>query len=146
MRVLFIGAVEFSYRALKELIDMQVHLVGVCTLDQSTFNSDHVNLRPIADKKNIPVRYTPDINSESNLCWIQDLKPDVIFCFGWSRLIQKDLLDLPNLGVIGFHPAALPANRGRHPIIWALVLGLQETASTFFFMDEGADSGDIISQ
>ena len=48
--------------------------------------------------------------------------------------------------MIGFHPAALPANRGRHPIIWALVLGLQETASTFFFMDEGADSGDIISQ
>ena len=55
-------------------------------------------------------------------------------------------MDLPLLGVIGFHPAALPANRGRDPIIWALVLGLQETASTFFFMDEGADSGDIISQ
>jgi len=48
--------------------------------------------------------------------------------------------------VVGFHPAALPANRGRHPLIWALVLGLEETASTFFFMDQGADSGDILSQ
>ena len=68
----------------------------------------------------------------------------LIFC-GWSRLIRKNLLDLPPLGVIGF--ILLPAdNRGRHPIIWALVLGLQGTASTFFFMDEGADSGDIISQ
>jgi methionyl-tRNA formyltransferase len=27
-----------------------------------------------------------------------------------------------------------------------LVLGLEETASTFFFMDEGVDSGDILSQ
>ena len=30
--------------------------------------------------------------------------------------------------------------------IWALVLGLNKTASTFFFMDEGVDSGDILSQ
>lgn len=47
--------------------------------------------------------------------------------------------------LIGFHPANLPQNRGRHPIIWALFLSLQETASTFFMMDEDTDSGDIIS-
>lgn len=50
------------------------------------------------------------------------------------------------MGVVGFHPSLLPCNRGRHPIIWALALGLKETGSTFFFMDEGADSGDILSQ
>jgi methionyl-tRNA formyltransferase len=50
------------------------------------------------------------------------------------------------MGIIGYHPTALPANRGRHPLIWALALGLKETASSFFFMDEGADSGDILSQ
>jgi methionyl-tRNA formyltransferase len=53
---------------------------------------------------------------------------------------------LAHWGVVGFHPATLPANRGRHPLIWALVLGLEKTASTFFFMDAGADSGDILSQ
>ena len=146
MRVVFIGAVEFSAKALEVLIDMPIQLVGVCTLKESKYNADHVDLRPIAEKRNIPVLYTPDINSEANLSWICELKPDVIFCLGWSRLVRKTLLDLPHQGVIGFHPAALPANRGRHPIIWALVLGLQETASTFYFMDEGADSGDIISQ
>jgi len=55
-------------------------------------------------------------------------------------------LGIAPLGVVGFHPAALPANRGRHPLIWALFLGLKKTASTFFLMDEGADSGDILSQ
>jgi methionyl-tRNA formyltransferase len=50
------------------------------------------------------------------------------------------------MGVVGYHPAALPQNRGRHPIIWALALGLEQTASTFFLMDENADSGDILSQ
>jgi methionyl-tRNA formyltransferase len=50
------------------------------------------------------------------------------------------------MGVVGYHPAKLPKNRGRHPLIWALVLGLEKSASTFFFMDEGADTGDILSQ
>ena len=50
------------------------------------------------------------------------------------------------MGVIGYHPASLPQNRGRHPFIWALVLGLNQSASTFFFMQEGADDGDILSQ
>jgi methionyl-tRNA formyltransferase len=61
-------------------------------------------------------------------------------------LIRKNIVDIPKIGVIGFHPAELPMNKGRHPIIWALALGLQNTASTFFIMDEGADSGDIVNQ
>ena len=94
----------------------------------------------------IPVRHTPNINSEETIEWISDLAPDIIFCFGWSQLIKQPLLSIAPLGVLGYHPAAIPANRGRHPLIWALVLGLKESASTFFFMDEGADSGDILSQ
>ena len=97
-------------------------------------------------KNNIPVRYTPNINSEEVIGWISNLAPDVIFCFGWSGLLKKELLQIPPMGVIGYHPTALPKNRGRHPITWALNLGLKETASTFFFMDDGIDSGDILSQ
>ena len=50
------------------------------------------------------------------------------------------------MGVVGYHPALLPKNRGRHPLIWALALGLNISGSTFFFMTEGADDGDILSQ
>jgi len=146
MRILFIGAVTFSAKALSELIKMRAEVVGVCTLRESKFNSDHADLSPIAEQARIPVRYTPNINSAENFNWVRDLKPDIIFCFGWSRLLQPQLLKFPPLGVIGFHPSALPTNRGRHPIIWALVLGLKETASSFFYMDEGTDSGDLLSQ
>ncbi|MEA3643246.1 MAG: formyltransferase family protein [Lamprobacter sp.] len=146
MRILFIGAVAFSARALHELLAMQAEVVGVCTLRQAAFNADHADLTPIAEQACIPVCHAPDLHNPEVISWIHERKPDIIFCFGWSRLIRPSLLTLPRLGVIGFHPAALPANRGRHPLIWALVLGLTETASTFFFMDEGADSGDILSQ
>lgn len=146
MKIVFIGAVTFSEKTLEKLIDLNADVVGVCTLEKSTFNADHVDLTQLCMKHNIPVRYTIDINSDENISWIKTLVPDVIFCFGWSRLLKTDLLNLAPLGVLGYHPTALPANRGRHPLIWALILGLNKTASTFFFMDDGADSGDIVSQ
>jgi len=146
MRIVFIGAVEFSLRALQHLGEIGASVVGVCTLRQSPFNADHVDLSDHCAQHGIPCTYAEDIHAPDTLEWIAGRRPDVIFCFGWSRLLSKPLLELSPLGVVGFHPAALPRNRGRHPIIWALVLGLSETASTFFFMDEGADSGDILSQ
>lgn len=146
MRIVFIGTVEFSLRALERLVALDAKIVGVCTLQESKFNADHVDLSRVSAAHGIPCFYADDINSTAALSWIQSKAPDVIFCFGWSRLLKQDLLGLAPLGVIGFHPAALPANRGRHPLIWSLVLGLDKTASTFFFMDVGADSGDILSQ
>jgi methionyl-tRNA formyltransferase len=146
MRIVFIGAVEFSQHALERLLSMDADVVGICTLKESPINSDHVDLSNIGARHGIPCLYANNINSEDSLEWIKEKEPDVVFCFGWSKLLKQELLALPPLGVVGFHPAALPANRGRHPLIWALVLGLKETASTFFFMDVGADSGDILSQ
>tara|TARA_B100000073_G_C23737667_1_gene572755 strand:- start:22 stop:903 length:882 start_codon:yes stop_codon:yes gene_type:complete len=146
MNILFIGSVKFSEYALKQLIDMQADVIGVCSAPSSTINSDHADLSLIADRFQIPCRSTPDINHPEVISWIQNLNPDIIFCFGWSQLIKKQLLAIPPMGIVGYHPSYLPLNRGRHPLIWALVLGLEETASTFFFMDEGADSGDILSQ
>lgn len=146
MRIVFIGAVHFSRRALERLLEMGAEVVGVCTLKASAFNADHCDLTPICERAGIPSRYVDNINDEESIHWIGERRPDVIFCFGWSRLLGRELLQLAPLGVVGFHPAALPRNRGRHPIIWALALGLTETASTFFFMDQGADTGDILSQ
>ena len=146
MRVVFIGTVEFSLQALRHLLNFDVEVVGVCTAKGSKFNSDYDDLSSVCESNTLPFLLVEDINSQSTLAWIKKRAPDIVFCFGWSKLLKNDLLTLAPMGVLGFHPAALPANRGRHPIIWSLVLGLKKTASTFFFMDEGADSGDILSQ
>ncbi len=146
MKIVFIGTVEFSRKSLEKIIDMKAEVVGVCTKEKSTFNSDFSDLIPICEKNNIPYKFIDNINSKENIEWIKSLSPDIIFCFGWSSLIKKELLNLTAMGIVGFHPAKLPQNRGRHPLIWALSLGLEESASTFFFMEEGADNGDILSQ
>ena len=86
------------------------------------------------------------INSIKILRWIKKRKPDIIFCIGWSQLLKKKLLNIAPKGVIGYHPSDLPKNRGRHPIIWSLALGLKNIGSSFFYMDSKADSGRIISK
>lgn len=144
MRIIFVGSVDFSESALKYLINLDANIVGIITKDKAGINSDYSDLSKVSDS--IPYLYTENINDEKTIRWIKEKMPDIIFCFGWSSLIKQKLLSIPKMGVLGFHPAALPFNRGRHPINWALYLGLDSTASTFFFMDEGADSGNILSQ
>lgn len=146
MNILFIGTVEFSKRALQKLIEIDASPVGVITKEYSPFNADFTSLASVCEKHGIRYRFADDINEPETIQWIQKRDPDVIFCFGWSSLLRKTVLNIAPKGVIGFHPASLPQNRGRHPIIWAIALGLTQTASTFFFMDQGADSGDILSQ
>ena len=147
MKILYIGAVEFSHHCLREVLKNKGEVVGVVTSNTSKVNSDYMNLQPIADENNIPTHFfKKTINDKETIEWIKLKEPDVIFCFGLSQLIKKELLEIPPLGIVGTHPALLPRNRGRHPLIWTLVLNEKEGGLTFFFMDEGMDSGDILSQ
>ena len=146
MNIFFIGTVEFSRKMLIKLIALNAQICGVATMKTSHYNSDFTDLTDICQQNKIPYKYILDINDSEVIEWIGYLEADIIFCFGWSRLLKKQLLNCVTMGVLGCHPAFLPLNRGRHPLIWALALGLEQTASTFFFMDEGADSGEILSQ
>lgn len=146
MRIVFIGSVLFSEKSLLKLISLGANIVGIITKENSSYNSDFIDLSYISKERSIPFKHVKDINHPNNVNWISELNPDVIFCFGWSSLIKTEILSLTKIGVVGFHPALLPYNRGRHPLIWAKVLGLKKTGSTFFFMNEGADTGDILEQ
>ena len=146
MKVILIGCVKSSEIFLEKLVTMQVDISGVITKKDTGFNADYVDLGSICIKKGIEYIYVTDINGNESKKFIKDKKIDLLLCLGWSQLIGREILSIPQIGCIGFHPAELPYNRGRHPVIWALALGLRKTASTFFMMDENADTGDIISQ
>lgn len=146
MRIIFIGTVLLSESLLLKLLELKVNIVGVVTKPSSSFNNDYADIGKIALKSKIPLLNTFNINSLESILWMKNKAPDYIFCFGWSQLLRKDVLEIPTKNVIGYHPSLLPNNKGRHPLIWAKVLGLKKTGSTFFVMDEGIDSGRIVSQ
>jgi methionyl-tRNA formyltransferase len=153
LKILFIGCVEFSEKALKCLFAIEnqgIEVVGIVSKSISLMNADHIDLLPYGAGSQSIKRLIPSLDyykhPEQLREFIDSSNADVIYCFGWSHLLSQDVLNSVKHGVIGFHPCKLPENRGRHPIIWTLALGLTETASTFFKMALGADSGPILSQ
>lgn len=145
MKCILIGCVKSSEVFLKKMISMKVNIVGVITKKKSDYNSDFVDLSYLCLENNIDVLYCENVNDCYVLDFIKQREIDVIFCFGWSQLLSADILEAAKYGGIGFHPAALPKNRGHHPIIWALALGLERTSSSFFLMDCSADTGKLLS-
>lgn len=147
LKVGFIGCVESSRRALLTLLTIEdVEIVAVVTKDSSPVNSDFSDLSSICIDNEIPYCIYSKGLEQGVADFFKTKNVDIIYCIGWSHLLSEEIINVAPKGVIGFHPAKLPRNRGRHPIIWTLVLGLEETASTFFKMDLGADSGPIIDQ
>lgn len=147
LRIVFVGCVDLSHTLLRHLLTVpEAQIVGVVTKARSAHNSDFRSLKDLAADAGCPVLLSNGKDHDAVLQFIASVSPNVTYCFGWSHLLPAEVLSAAPLGAIGYHPAALPANRGRHPIVWALALGLTETASTFFQMEEDADAGSILDQ
>lgn len=146
MRILFIGCVESSEVLLRTLFNKGFEICGVITKEKSNYNSDFRDLYPLCVEHNVECIYTDNVNNKECIEFAKKIMPDIIYCFGWSQLLKSEILSIPPMGGIGFHPTKLPSNKGHHPIIWALALGLNMTAVSFFRMNLNADDGEILSQ
>ena len=145
MKIIILGSVLFTKKVVDFLIKKNIAIDGVIGKKNSTFNSDFIDLVRLYKNK-FDTFYTQNINDKRTYKWLKNKRPDLIICLGWSHIIEPKVLKIPKYGIIGYHPSDLPRNKGRHPIIWPLVLGLKETASTFFFINEGVDPGDRSDQ
>jgi methionyl-tRNA formyltransferase len=148
-KVVFIGNLIFSKELLKTVLtNKKFEVVGIISKNKSSYNSDQHSLRSISKREKIKYfNFTKDRKKKMKF-FIKKLKPDYIFCFGWSHILNSDILKIPLKKSLGYHPTLLPRNKGRHPIIWTIILGLKKTGSTFFAMDmkKEVDSGQILSQ
>lgn len=86
------------------------------------------------------------INSETAKTAIEEDDIDVLLVMGWPELLEPELIDAPDIGCVGRHLSILPERRGRAPVAWALIHGLDETGVSLFWIDEGVDSGPIVEQ
>lgn len=145
-RLLVIGSVDFSNKLLKEIMSTGGNVVGVVSKASPGINADYCDLSSTAQLQNIPVYMTDNINESGSTNFISQLHPDYLICVGWSQLLSSNTLKIAKIDNIGYHPTELPFNRGRHPVVWSLALGLEKTASTFFSLRSEPDSGPIFIQ
>jgi methionyl-tRNA formyltransferase len=65
-------------------------------------------------------------------------------CTGFMEIIEKEILEIPVLGIFNLHCGKLPCYRGRAPISRTIMEGNDELTMTLHKMDKGVDSGDIL--
>lgn len=148
MRTVFVGAVEGSLRALEALIasDLTPGLVVTLPPAKAARHSDFCDIAGPATAAGSHVVLTDNINSPDALREIEAFAPDLSLVIGWSQICHARFRAIPSIGTIGFHPAPLPAFRGRAAIPWTILADLPETAATLFWIDAGCDTGDIAAQ
>lgn len=145
MRIAVIGGVASTRLLIEKLYQngfLDVHIFGYVPAN-TTNVSGWVDLSEPAQTSGYS--FDPFVRVGECIEVIKRQQPDLIFAVGLSQLIPDEILAVPRLGVIGFHPTALPKGRGRAPIAW-LVLKQENGAATFFILRAGIDDGPILVQ
>lgn len=146
-RLVVVGAVHSSAAFLAALAANDADICAVVTLRPdvgASRHADYVDLAPLAAQLGVPCHSLGAADALEPI--LADVQPDILCVFGWSRLVSAQALAQVRLGGIGFHPSPLPVGRGRHPLIWTILLGLQESAACFFRLGGEADDGEILAR
>ena len=85
-------------------------------------------------------------NNEEFFGLLNSIKPDFIVVAAYGKILPRQVLDAPKYGCINIHASLLPEYRGAAPIHRAVIDGCKTTGITIMYMEEGLDTGDIISQ
>jgi methionyl-tRNA formyltransferase len=95
---------------------------------------------PYADK----VHFVSSFNEKRVEMLLKEYNPDIVV-LGGSRIICKNIIDIPTIGILNAHPGLLPKYRGVDVIPWAVYHG-DPVGVTIHFIDEGVDTGVIVAQ
>ena len=134
-------AVRYLARTNHEIVRVYTHPLDMDKYEKVWYDSVSLECK----KYGIEVEERSKISNE-DVEFIQKILPDVIFSIGWRRLIPKSIFEVPKYGTINLHDGLIPQYRGFAPINWAIINGEAEVGLTMHFIDQGADTGDIISQ
>ena len=100
----------------------------------------------INDKSNPVFIERGDINNKDHVKKIIRLKPDIIISYGCS-IINSDLLTRFKRKFVNIHLGLSPYYRGSGTNFWPFVNNeLQYVGTTFMYIDEGVDTGEVIHQ
>ena len=151
-KISFLNCIESGYELLTHLLEnnTQISYIISLTPDQAEkFKvSGYKDFSDISKKYNIPIYYPEKYNlsGEKDIEFFKSNNFDLMMVFGWQRLVPDNIIKSLNIGALGAHGSSefLPKGRGRSPINWSLIENKNKFILHIFYLDPGADSGDII--
>lgn len=148
MRFGFVTCVQLGLACMEEIYAAggELDLAITLTDDRAVKKSGRVYIDDFCAQHNIDLVKIRHINDEESIAAIKEREIDWLFIIGWSQIAGQNVLDAPKRGVLGIHPTLLPVGRGRAPIPWAIIKGLEQTGVSLFKLDAGVDTGEILAQ
>ncbi len=149
LRLIFAGTPDFAARHLAALLSSEHEIIAVYTQpDRPAGRGKKLTASPVKElalENNIPVYQPATLRDESAQLELAALNADLMVVVAYGLLLPKAVLDAPRLGCINVHGSILPKWRGAAPIQRSIWAGDAETGVTIMQMDEGLDTGDMLS-
>ena len=149
LRIIYAGTPDFSVAALEALIASEYDVIAVYTQpDRPAGRGRGMQASPVKEKAlqyNIPVFQPESLKEESAQTELQALNADLMIVTAYGLLLPAKVLKTPRLGCINIHASLLPRWRGAAPIQRAILAGDKKTGITIMQMDEGLDTGDVLT-
>ena len=144
------GTPEFAACSLRALIEAGYEIPLVITQPDRKGNRNKMILSPVKQlaldnglEVAQPVRLRKD---EELIERLRKIAPDMIVVAAFGQILPASVLEIPRLGCINVHGSLLPDLRGASPMHGAILNGLDESGVTIMRMEEGLDTGDMISK
>lgn len=151
MRIIYMGTPDFAVPALQALADAG-HEIGyvVTQPDAVRDRGKKVKMTPVKEKAlelGLQVLQPERVKGDEDFFrTIAEFEPDLIVVAAYGQILPKTVLELPKLGCVNIHGSILPRWRGAAPIQRAIEAGDEETGITIMYMEEGLDTGAILSK
>ncbi|MBO5513859.1 MAG: methionyl-tRNA formyltransferase [Mogibacterium sp.] len=150
MKIVFMGTPSFAAYSLKKVIDEGYEIPLVVTQPDRRGNRNKMILSPVKEmalEHGLEVAQPHRIKDDAEfVSGLKEIAPDMIVVAAFGQILPKEVLDIPRLGCVNVHGSLLPKLRGASPMQSAILEGLDETGVTIMRMDEGLDTGDMISK
>ncbi len=145
MRIILIGQAAFAEKTLDKLRDRGEEVLAVfCPPDRVEGKFDPVKKRAV--ELDIPVYQHRSMKGTEVLEKFQELNVDLAVLAFVTQIVPPPVFKAPTLGSICFHPSLLPKYRGGSAINWTLINGEKKTGISWFWVDEGIDTGPLLIQ
>src|SRR5262244_4231202 len=147
MRIVVHGQQAFGKSVLEALLERGENVIAVYCAPDPKQGGRPDPLKEAALARNLPVRQprsfrnNPELREEFG-----GFKADLCVMAYVTLIVPEDVLNLPRLGTIQYHPSLLPRHRGPSSINWPIIQGETRTGLTIFWPDNGLDTGPILLQ
>lgn len=150
LRIIFAGTPDFAARHLQALLDSGHQVIAVYSQpDRPAGRGQQLQASPVkqlAVAHQIPVYQPKSLKKSKAQDELAQLNADLMVVVAYGLILPAVVLQTPKLGCINVHGSLLPRWRGAAPIQRALWAGDSETGVTIMQMDEGLDTGAMLSK